>query len=247
MIFIVIILLLIIIIYFCYNKKNYIFNLIKSNLIDFDFNNETLNNNENVDDENVEDEKEEDNDESVFIKSNVSINTSEISNLFNSENNNNNTKCYLDISFNNNINRIIIECKNNIVPKTSKNFIELCKNKKYKGCVFHRIVKNFMIQSGDYENNDGTGGKCIYGNKFDDENFDLPNTKGTIAMANSGPNTNSSQFFISVNNNKHLNNKHVVFGNIIRGMDVIDDISKVNTKNNKPITDILIYDCGLIN
>lgn len=152
---------------------------------------------------------------------------------------------YLDVEYLGNRGRILISLNNEVTPKTCNNFFTLCDKKAYKGCKFHRIVKNFMIQGGDFTNNDGTGGVSIYGNVFPDENFKLSHEKGVISMANSGPNTNGSQFFITTTDTNWLDGKHVVFGKVIKGMDLIEFLENVNTDNNDcPSDDIIIVDCG---
>ena len=130
-----------------------------------------------------------------------------------------------------------------IVPKTTNNFRTLIKEKKYDKTIFHRVIKDFMIQGGDYTNHDGTGGLSIYGDKFDDENFKLKHDKpGLLSMANAGPNTNGSQFFITTNETPHLDNKHVVFGEVISGMDIVKLIENTQTDyQDKPIKDCMIY------
>lgn len=146
---------------------------------------------------------------------------------------------------------------NDIVPKTAENFISLCKGDKgvgtsgkplwYKNSTFHRVIKDFMIQGGDFTNGDGTGGESIYGEKFDDENFNLKHTKGgLLSMANSGPGTNGSQFFITSRDTPHLDGKHVVFGEVVEGMDVVCTIENVSKSSggDKPEVDVVIFDCG---
>lgn len=130
-----------------------------------------------------------------------------------------------------------------IVPKTTNNFRTLIKEKKYDKTIFHRVIKDFMIQGGDYTNHDGTGGLSIYGDKFDDENFKLKHDKpGLLSMANAGPNTNGSQFFITTNETPHLDNKHVVFGEVISGMDIVKLIDNTQTDyQDKPMKDCMIY------
>jgi cyclophilin family peptidyl-prolyl cis-trans isomerase len=169
---------------------------------------------------------------------------------FVNENNNkmDRQKVYLDVSANNKyIGRIIIELFNEIVPKTANNFYELCKNKKYQNTKFHRIIKDFMIQGGDIDNLDGRGGSSIYGETFDDENFDITHDHaGLLSMANRGKNTNGSQFFITTNSAKHLDGQHVVFGRVINGMEVVMNIEHVRTVEDKPTFDIYVSDCGIV-
>jgi cyclophilin family peptidyl-prolyl cis-trans isomerase len=158
------------------------------------------------------------------------------------------TYVYLDISIDDKpAGKIIIKLFDNIVPKTCENFKLLCKNKKYKNNTFHRVIKNFMIQGGDYEKNDGTGGKSIYGDTFDDENFELKHDKPyMLSMANCGPNTNGSQFFITTIHTPHLDGKHVVFGEVVDGIQIIKKINEIQTDHNdKPIYDVKIINCGL--
>lgn len=138
--------------------------------------------------------------------------------------------------------KIEIKLYDNIVPKTTNNFRTLVKEKKYDKTIFHRVIKDFMIQGGDYTNYDGTGGLSIYGDKFEDENFKLKHNKpGLLSMANSGPNTNGSQFFITTKSVHHLDNKHVVFGEVVNGMDIVELIENTNTDNqDRPINDCII-------
>ena len=135
-------------------------------------------------------------------------------------------------------------------PKTSENFRALCTGEHgfgFKGCSFHRIIPGFMAQGGDFTRGDGRGGKSIYGAKFEDENFIHQHTgKGVLSMANSGPNTNSSQFFMCFKNTPHLDGKHVVFGQVAESsFDVLDAMEKVGSKPmGIPSEPVFIEDCG---
>ncbi|XP_029979174.1 NK-tumor recognition protein isoform X2 [Sphaeramia orbicularis] len=167
-------------------------------------------------------------------------------------------QCYFDVELNREpVGRIVFQLFSDICPKTSKNFLCLCTGERgtgkitgkklcYKGSTFHRVVKNFMVQGGDFTEGNGRGGESIYGGYFKDENFSLKHDRAfLLSMANRGKDTNGSQFFITTKMAPHLDGVHVVFGLVISGFEVIKKIEGLKTDSaSRPYADVRVVDCG---
>ncbi|KAL9258087.1 Peptidyl-prolyl cis-trans isomerase-like protein [Drosera capensis] len=167
-----------------------------------------------------------------------------------------NPRVFFDISIGNApAGRVVMELFADVVPRTAENFRALCTGEKgngrsgkplhYKGSSFHRVIPGFMCQGGDFTAGNGTGGESIYGAKFADENFVKKHTgPGILSMANAGPNTNGSQFFICTEKTAWLDGKHTVFGQVVEGLDVIRAVEKVGSSSGRTSKTVTIADCG---
>jgi len=167
-----------------------------------------------------------------------------------------NPRVWMDISANgNHIGRLTFELYADACPKTAENFRSLCTGERggmyyYKGAPFHRVIPGFMLQGGDFTRGNGTGGESIYGRTFPDETFQGKCGRhfgfGTLSMANAGPDTNGSQFFICVADTQWLDGKHVVFGALEQGTDVVKQIERYGSQSGTPSVDIRISNCGQV-
>jgi len=160
--------------------------------------------------------------------------------------------CFFDISIGGEpAGKVIMELRGDKVPKTAENFRALCTGEKgfgFADSIFHRVIPGFMCQGGDFTNHNGTGGKSIYGEKFEDENFKIKHTKkGLLSMANAGKNTNGSQFFLTTKSCAHLDGKHVVFGEVLEGYkEVVAKMEAVGQSSGETKEKVLIEDCGVL-
>eukprot|EP00928_Gymnodinium_smaydae_P020709 TRINITY_DN18012_c0_g1_i1.p1 TRINITY_DN18012_c0_g1~~TRINITY_DN18012_c0_g1_i1.p1 ORF type:complete len:348 (+),score=92.31 TRINITY_DN18012_c0_g1_i1:44-1045(+) len=167
-------------------------------------------------------------------------------------------RCFLDISVGGaESSRMVFALYTDTVAKTAENFRQLCtgehsgltsrgKKFSYKGSVLHRIVPGLIVQGGDFENANGTGGESIYGRRFQDEAFrDKHTRRGLLGMANDGPNTNGSNFFVLLQPAEHLDRKHVIFGELVEGFDLLDKLEQQSLDDEgRPLSDCVVVDCG---
>lgn len=167
-------------------------------------------------------------------------------------------KVFLDVGINDDyVGKIVLGLYGEAQPRTVENFRALCTGERgvgragkplhFRNSPFHRIIPGFMIQGGDFTNGNGTGGESIYGQRFADEDLSVPHSgPGTLSMANAGPNSNGSQFFICTGDTPWLDGKHVVFGRVLAGMDVVDIVSSCGRKNGKPTANVRVINCGVL-
>jgi peptidylprolyl isomerase len=168
------------------------------------------------------------------------------------------SKVFFDITIGNDAaGRIVMELFDEVTPKTAENFRALCTGEKgvgkagkplhFKGSHFHRVITDFMAQGGDFTRGNGTGGESIYGEKFADENFQLKHDRpGLLSMANAGPNTNGSQFFLTFVPCPWLDGKHVVFGEVVEGLEILEQLEANGSQSGQTKQAIIISDCGEI-
>lgn len=158
---------------------------------------------------------------------------------------------YFDITINGApAGRLVFALYDDAVPKTARNFRELATGVHgfgYKGSTFHRIIPSFMAQGGDFTRNNGTGGRSIYGEKFPDENLSIPHTKaGLLSMANAGRNSNGSQFFVTFGATAYLDGRHVVFGEVVAGMDLVRRLETLGSDSGQPKAAVVVAQCGVV-